>query len=120
MDALRRGLGISDAQKPASCRLSEMKNLGFSIDNAYIIKYEFDSRLRTQMNMLLNFSNCLQASLFPDVNGVAQEIAQSLRRSLQYDVCVSNLKGGPIYASCTAMLLDGENHKGDVKPRCDG
>lgn len=120
MDALRRGLGISDVQKPASCRLSEMKNLGFSIDNAHLIKYEFDFRLRTQMNMLLNFSNCLQASLFPDVNGAAQEIAQTLRRSLQYDVCVSNLKGGPIYASCTAMLLDGENHKGDVKPRCDG
>ena len=115
MDALRRGTGIEDGQQPISCRLSELKDLGISIDGAHLIKYEFEAKFQTQMRMLMNFSNCLRSSLFPDVDGVAKNVAAVLRKSLQFDICVRRSKAEPIYASCTAMQGNGVSGCGGVE-----
>ena len=55
------------------------------------------------MMMILNFANCLQALLFPDMDGVARNVGEALRQSLHYDIRLSTPNGSPIYANCSAI-----------------
>lgn len=106
MSALMHSLGLEEDLQPVSCKLSELKRCNISIDNAHLIKYVFGVKSRTQVKTLLNFANCLQSSLFPDMDGVSRNVGESLRNSLHYDVCLSQPDGSPIYASCTAIPRD--------------
>lgn len=103
MNALMNSLSLEESRQPVSCRLSELKGRKISVDSAHLIKYVFDVKCRTQMMMILNFANCLQALLFPDMDGVARNVGEALRQSLHYDIRLSTPNGSPIYANCSAI-----------------
>lgn len=111
-NALMHSLGIEEGQQPVGCRLSELKDRSISIDSAHLIKYVFDIKCRIQMKMILNFANCLQSSLFPDMDGAARNVGEALRQSLHCDMRLSTPNGSPIYATCSAIPRN-YNESGD-------
>lgn len=86
MEGLCQGLEITNFKNPRVVLMSQLAANRVDIGNVQLFKFEFPCGMRKKVSGVLSFANCRKDVLYPDIDGVAQSVAQELSHALSSSI----------------------------------